>query len=293
MTENNPEKDAFKTEVDAIKAVWLKKSKPESKSIFDEQNAVRGNTAEALDKKLRGLATDKKGITARLKPDAAQEIFKVQDKVAGKKNVTRTTVLTILAVLLAVSIGYPTKLAYEGKLEVKQLSKNYKLLEVTLEAINRRNYALYRKIFPQVEELKDERIDSALKGIEENLDLATKMTADADELWSKKEYDQAMELYDRATKINPLNNRSAYLSREAELAKDDQAHFKQFYVVRAGDTMENVAKRAKVSELRIRNANGPKYSIIYQGRLVKGMRLTLPININRPAVKPAAKTDRK
>ena len=187
----------------------------------------------------------------------------------------------MLVVLLVAGIGYLTKLAYEGKLEIRQLSKDYKLLQVTIDAINKRNYELYKKLFPQLRELESSRVDSALLGIEDNLDLAIKLNADADALWNEKLYDQAMELYDRSVKINPLNDRTVYLARETELARQDQEYFKRFYIVQKGDTLESVAARAKVPAQRIINANGPKYTVLYQGRLVRGMQLALPVAIKR------------
>jgi len=129
--------------------------------------------------------------------------------------------------------------------------------------------------------LETARVDSALKGIEDNIDLAAKMNADADELWGREQYDQALELYDRAAKISPLKDRSAYFAKESALAKRDQEQFKRFYIVQKDDTLESVAQRANISELRIINANGPKYTALYQGRLIKGMQLALPVSIKR------------
>ena len=133
-----------------------------------------------------------------------------------------------------------------------------------------------------MKELQSSKLDSALKGIGESLDLAVKMNLDADGLWNKKKYDQALKVYDHASKINPLNDRNAYLIKEAALIKYDQTSFKQAYVVQEGDTLESIAKRAKISAQRIKNTNGPRYPVVYQGYITKGMQLALPVDIGGP-----------
>ncbi len=190
--------------------------------------------------------------------------------------------ITSLVALLLVGIGYPAKLAYEGKVEVKKLTMDYKSLQIALAAVNQRDHKLYRKIFPQVEELNSTRIESALKGIEDSIDMAAKINLEAGDLWARKQYDQAMKLYVRAAKINPLNDKSAYLLKEAELTKHDQASFKRFYIVQEGDDLKSIAKRAGISEQRIINANGPRYAALYGGHVAEGMQLALPVAIGGP-----------
>lgn len=280
MTEKDSEKERFAREAYVIKAGWREKEREELKPMFETGKTTQSNSTEALHEKLTSMASESTVSikTARTRP--SQEIFRVQEKIEEKKNTAKKLMMAALAALVAAGIGYPAKLAYDGKIEVKKLSQDYKSLQITIAELNRRNLELYKKIFPQVQELETSKLESALKGIEENIDLAAKMKLEADALWTDKKYDQALELYERASKTNPLNDRSAYLLKEAELTKYDQSHFKHFYIVRKGDTLERLAKRAKVSAQRIQNANGPKYVVLYQGRLIKGMRLALPEDID-------------
>ena len=256
------------------------KEQQEPGPVPGNEESAQNNSAESLHEKLRSMASENESSDSSLKSRPSHEIFRVQEKIAEKKSTAKKIAITAFAGLLAVCIGYPAKLAYEGKIEVKKLTSDYKSLQIVIAAVNQRNYELYRKIFPQVEELQSSKLDSALKGIEENIDLAAKMNMEADDLWRNEKYDEAMKLYDHASKINPLNDRSVYLVREADLAKYDQVNFKRVYIVQKGDTLERLAKRAKVSVERIQNANGPKYAVLYQGRLIKGMRLVLPVDIN-------------
>ncbi|MEI7527937.1 MAG: LysM peptidoglycan-binding domain-containing protein [Elusimicrobiota bacterium] len=281
MNEKEPEKEIFKTGDDVYSSVPGKTAKQAPGAVFGDESAARSNTAEALAEKLKSAALKNAGAARLPERDSSREIFLAQEKAAGKKNASRTLGKAALAVIDLAGIGYPAKLAYEGKLESGQLTRDYKSLQAALTATNKRDYALYKKIFPQVGELENSRIDSALKGIEENLDLAAKMNADAAELWSGKQYDQAMDLYGRAVKINPLNDSSAYITKGNELARQDQEYFRWFYIVQKGDTLESLSKRAKVPAQRIINANGPKYPALYQGRLAKGMRLALPVFLKR------------
>jgi len=253
---------------------------PENKPILGDEPVPQNDSAESLHEKLRSLASEQAGAPQAAKKRFPQEIFTVQEQIAEKKNTSKKLMIAALVVIVVVAIGYPTKLAYEEKVQVGKLTMDYKSLQVAISDMTQRDYQLYKKIFPQVEELQPAKLDSALKGIEENIDTSAKLTQEADDLWAKENYEEALKLYDQASKVNPLNDKSAYLTREAELTKYDQEHFKQFYVVKKGDTIEGIAAKAGVSVERIQNANGPKYALLYQGRLIKGMQLALPVDID-------------
>ena len=253
---------------------------PENKPILGDEPVPQNDSAESLHEKLRSLASEHAGAPQSAKKRSPQEIFTVQEKIAEKKNTSKKILIAALVVFVAAAIGYPAKLAYDEKIEVGKLTMDYKSLQVVLSDMTQRDYQLYKKIFPHVEELQPAKLDSALKGIEENIDMSAKLNQQADDLWAKENYDEALKLYDQAAKVNPLNDKSTYLTREAELTKYDQEHFRQFYVVKKGDTIESIAARANVSVERILNANGPKYAVLYQGRLIKGMQLALPVDID-------------
>lgn len=256
---------------------------PENEPILGEGDAARSDSAETLHEKLRSMGSEQAGGAKNPRKRAAQDIFSVQEKIAERKNAAKKLGIAALIILAAVCIGYPTKLAYVRKKAVEKLTADYKSLQIVLADMTQRDYQLYKKIFPQVEELESSRLDSALKAINDNIDLAAKMNQDADDLWAREEYEQALALYEQAAKVNPLNDRSVYLEREAELTKYDQEHFQRVYVVKKGDTLARIAQKAGVSVERIQNANGPKYAVLYEGRLVRGMRLALPASPqNRP-----------
>ena len=252
---------------------------PENKPILGDEPVPQNDSAESLHEKLRSLASEQAG-NPRAAKRSPQEIFSVQEKIAEKKNTAKKLTIAALVVLVLVAIGYPTKLAYEEKIQVGKLTMDYKSLQVAIADMTQRDYQLYKKIFPQVEDLQKSKLDSALKGIEENIDMSAKLNQEADDLWAKENYEEALKLYDQASKVNPLNDRSAFLTRQAELTKYDQEHFKYFYVVKKEDTIESLAARANVSVERIQNANGPKYAVLYQGRLIRGMQVALPVDID-------------
>ena len=127
MTENNSEKE-----------------RQDFKPIFDSEKAAKNNSAEFLHEKLRGMASEKAGNNKPPRNKSSQEIFRVQEKIAERKNTVKKLMLIALAGLLAAGIGYPTKLAYERKIEVNKLTMDYKSQQITIAAINQRDYELYR-----------------------------------------------------------------------------------------------------------------------------------------------------
>jgi len=249
-----------------------------STSVFNSDDSSKKASKESLDETLRNEAKNLH-VNDQPAPKAADP-FEAQKKLAGRKNLARGLAMGLGALVIAAGIGYTAKLVNDGKQETKKWMTDYKTLQVEYSAKTKRDYALYKKIFPQLKDLTDSKLESAVKGIEESIDKSSKMNIEAEALWKNRKYDQAMKMYDQASKMNPLDTSGkVYLLKEAELTKHDQEHFKYLYVVQEGDTLDHIAKRANVSTRRIKNANGPKYAVIYQGSITKGMQLALPKDI--------------
>ena len=272
--------DTNRAEASKIEAMiaQTRKSIDEAKhSITFDANSTQKISGDSLDEQLRKEKVGSSG--ASNEKSSGADPFKVQEKVAGRKNLAKRLLVGVGAIALISGLGYSTKLVYDGKAEVVKLNQDYKTLQVEKDTLVKRDYELYKKIFPQLKDLQGSKLESAVKGIGESIDKAAGMSSEAGALWSRRKYDQAMKMYDQASKTNPLNDRSEYLTKEAELAKRDQEHFKQLYIVQDEDTLEGIAKRARVSVQRIKNANGPKYAVLYQGEIAKGMQLALPVDI--------------